>query len=91
MKKEKHEISLDILILRDREYFIRHPTKNQYIREYIPGEFDYLLPGVPPDVIIFNEDGKELKYILVTTINDDIRSRQPLFSELNEILSEERK
>ena len=82
-KKEKpQEITLDILMIRDQQYFRQHPSQNSYIREYVPGEFDF-----PPNIILFNEKGKELKYVLVQQIHPELRTRSPLFGELDKILS----
>ena len=81
-KQQPHEISLDILMIRDQQYFKRHPNHNNYIREYVPGEF-----GFPPHITLFNKEGKALNYTLVKQIEPGLRMRQPLFGELNEILS----
>ena len=57
----KEEISLDILMLRDRHYFEIHPDCAEYIREMVPGEFVPYYAGV----VLFAADGSEYKYTLV--------------------------
>ena len=58
---ELEEISLDVLMLRDRHYFEAHPDCTEYIRELVPGEF----PVPLPPVVLFAPDGSEYKYTLV--------------------------
>ena len=58
------EISLDILMIRDQEYFKKHPDQTSYIRECIRGEF---------------AEGFDPPYVLVTKIYEGIRIRQPIW------------
>ena len=60
------EISLDVLMIRDREYFRKHPECDSYIREYITNELHYLKDKQPP-------------YMLVRKINNGVRVREPLW------------
>ena len=70
------EISLDVLMLRDKQYFIDHPHCDRYIREYVPGE----LLNYPPGVVLFDKDGSEIKYTLVIKLlgNPGARARRPI-------------
>ena len=69
------EISLDILMIRDKEYFRKHPECDCYIREYITNEMPYPKAEQPP-------------YVLVTKINDGVRARQSLWELPNSVESD---
>ena len=59
------EISLEMLMARDRYWFEKHPDHNSYIREYIKGEFPVEVKPTP-------------RYVLVTQIGLGLRSRMTL-------------
>jgi hypothetical protein len=47
-KASKPVTTVDEAVAADRKYFNEHPDKNEYIREFVPGEFGTAeLPEIP--------------------------------------------
>ena len=45
----KPTMTVDDAVLADRKYFDEHPDEEEYIREFVPGEFGAAeLPEIPP-------------------------------------------
>jgi hypothetical protein len=48
-RASKPVMTVDEAVAGDRKYFDEHPDENEYIREFVPGEFGAAeLPGIPP-------------------------------------------
>jgi hypothetical protein len=48
-KSSKPIMTVDEAVAADRRYFDEHPDEDEYIREFVPGEFGAAeLPEIPP-------------------------------------------